>query len=119
MAVTSIRSEVRSFIDLAAERGTPVDRELLWGLVSRDVPEDSFGQVLAAMTRARQIEKRKQPHDGREGRMPVLYVPGPERAPQGRATESFPKSMGNMQMLRLLEAREKARWWLKEVRVAA
>lgn len=107
--MTPIRIEIRQIVDNAKRAGKPVTAQIIWGLLTRDVPEDSFNNILSMMCRAQQLVK--VPGDGQAKWNPHFYEPGPKPITDKRAVDRFSMIMGNMQHKRLLNARAAARKW--------
>lgn len=101
----TIRAEIRAVVDEAKRVGRPVTDEIVWGLLEREVPEDSFRSTLWSMVGRHQITKVDLP-DGRTG-----FEPGPVGVKDAKRRERHTRAMGFMAHKRLVEARAAARKW--------
>lgn len=107
--MTPIRLEIRQIVDNAKRAGKPITAQIIWGLLTREVPEDSFNNILSMMCRAEQLIR--VPGDRQAKWNPHFYEPGPKPITDKRSVDRFSMIMGNMQHKRLLEARAAARRW--------
>lgn len=102
----TIRAEIRGIVDDAKARGRPITSNIIWGLLAREVPEDSCKNLLSMMVRAHQVVRVKQ-GDGQ----PSSYEPGPVPVRDHGSRERFSMMMGNREHGRLEKARDQARKW--------
>lgn len=113
----SVRTEIRQFVDAAKAARLPIDSQIIWGSLARDVPEHAFKSILSLMTRAGELTAKAgapaRSPDGR-GRPPCYYEPGRALKPDRGTHESWPRLIGNMEHARLVEARKAARGFWKE-----
>lgn len=98
---TPVRTEIRAIVDEAKRAGKPITARIIWGLLSRDIPERSFTATLSFMVRDRQLVLERH-----------CYTPGPEPVTETRARPTLGFGLlGNMAMKRLVSARKEARRW--------
>lgn len=115
--MNTIRSEIRQIVDEAKRAGKPITSQIIWGLLTREVPEDSFVNLLSMMVRAEQLVKLPGPGVGKGS--PGYYEPGPKPLVEKRgAIERFGKSMGFMAHRRLEDAKAAAMEWAGQEAVA-
>jgi hypothetical protein len=88
----TIRAEIRHIVDEAFAARKPITADVIWGLLSRDVPEDSFKAVLNSMIASHQLTRIA----GDKGKgTPGSYEPGPvevrdaERTRQAQQGDGF------------------------------
>lgn len=114
----SMRSEIRALVDEANRAGKPISARIIWGLLTRDVPQYALENLLSSMCGSHQLVKveAKTPQ-GKAA--PSFYSPGPVPVHESNRREQIMKSMGFMEMKRLREARADAQSWAKARRRAA
>lgn len=109
--MTPLRTEIRAIVDQAHAAGKPISAALIWGLVTRDVPEASLLQTLSIMCQRKCLVKETAPDGTFERRGTMMYLPGPEPVPDTGKPERSSGMLGNMAHRRLMEARKTARRW--------
>lgn len=110
----NIRSEIRRIVDEAKRAGRPITSQIIWGLIERDVPEDSFANILSSMCGRKQVVRIAGDAKGHHGGAPGFYEPGPVAVPATRSQDRISKSMGFQALARLRAARAAARAWARK-----
>lgn len=110
----TIRAEARAIVDEAKLAGKPITARIIWGLMSREVPEDSFVNLLSSMCGSHQLVRVEAPPELASNGA-SCYEPGPVVVTDGGgARDGLSRLMGNMEHRRLEKARAAARKWLKQ-----
>jgi hypothetical protein len=115
--MSSITAEIRELVEEAKRIGKPVTLKIIWGMLSRDVPEQSVKQTVAIMCGKRQLLKVEPTERTQKGRGAIacFYEPGPEPVTAKERQERPYGMLGNMAHRRLVTARAEARKWKREV----
>jgi hypothetical protein len=109
----TVRADIRALVDQAQRAKRPITSQIIWGLLSREIPEDSFTALLSSMCGSHQLTKVEPPAalEPKRGAKAWCYEPGPVDVVDGRRRERVSMSMGNMAHRRFVEAKAAARRW--------
>lgn len=110
------RQEVRAIVDEAKRAGKPITANIIWGLISREMPYQNVLTLLSLMVRANQLNLTPGVATGAMGKPAGTYEPGakPVTSERGAQQEYYPRMMGFREHARLVEARKDAREWLEQ-----
>jgi hypothetical protein len=104
----TLAQEIRQIVEAAQQAGKPISYQIIWGLLSTDVPETTLSPELTRYCRNGWLTSQR----GEQGLL--VYLPGPTAIPEtNKGRERGFGMMGYMQLRRLEDARKAAKAWLK------
>lgn len=112
-AFKTLRAEIRAIVDEAHRAGKPIGSHVIWGLVTRELPESRIAAEINVMVKCSQLVSVIPPEGYCADSRIRVYEPGPVAVVESGRARQGDQFMGNMEHMRLIEAREVARKWLR------